>query len=432
MTLLIFIIVLLFILGAILTLGQAAIMSFEFDEEEDGKVSSKNNSIDEIEQLKDSPELLHGAVDTGKVIILVVLSLQAIILTDTLLEPVVGSGHLTTTLYALDVAAVVFLYLLVSHLLPKGIGEKYSTVLAPLMVKPMLLIITIFKLPVMIITGLANLLLSMAGTKTGFAFSRISEDKLRSMIDEGLKSGAINATEHEILDNVFEFNDLVAKDVMIPRTEMFAVEYNEDDPHVFREILKTGHSLVPVYKDSLDTIIGIVHIKDLIRTYVEQKQVSIIANMRPVYYVPESKLVSDLLKQMQKRGERICIVTDEYGGTEGVVTIEDILSEIVGDISPEKSDEEKEFSRLPDGKYSLLGSMTIDDFNETFTIELPSSDKYSTVAGFISYHTGKILNQGDSYTHENLAFELIKKVKQKMVTFRVFCLGDTTLEEREK
>lgn len=431
MTLLIILIVLLFFIGAILTLGQASIMSFELDEEEEGKDTSKNKTIEKIEELKDSPELLHGAVDTGKVITLVLLSIQAIILTDTILETIEGSGQLSTTLYTLDVVLVVFLYLITSHLLPKGFGEKYSTQLAPLMVKPMLFIMALFKIPVVFITGLANFLLSATGTKTGFAFSRISEDKLRAMIDEGLKSGAINATEHEILDNVFEFNDLVAKDVMIPRTEMFAVEYNEDDPHVFREIFKTGHSLVPVYKDSLDTIIGIVHIKDLIRTYVENKQVSILAHMRPVYYVPESKLISDLLKQMQKRGERICIVTDEYGGTEGVVTIEDILSEIVGDISPENSEEEKEFSRLPDGKYSMLGSMTIDDFNETFTIELPSSDKYSTIAGFISYHTGKILNQGDSYTYENLTFELIKKVKQKMVTFRVFCLGDDTLKERE-
>jgi putative hemolysin len=122
---------------------------------------------------------------------------------------------------------------------------------------------------------------------------------------------------------------------------------------------------------------------------------------------------------MQSRGERIAIVTDEYGGTEGMITMEDILEEIVGEIKDSSRTEIKEFTRLPDGKYYILGSMSIDDFNESFNLDLPVSEEYNTVAGFVADKTGKILNTGEVFKFDDLTFELIKKIRQKMVQFKV-------------
>jgi putative hemolysin len=142
--------------------------------------------------------------------------------------------------------------------------------------------------------------------------------------------------------------------------------------------------------------------------------------LRPVYFVPETKLISEILKDMQKRGERLAIVTDEYGGTEGVITMEDILEEIVGKLGDNTKSEIPEYSKLTDGKYYVLGSMVIEDFNEVFNINLPESDEYNTVSGFVSFNTGKILNTGEVFEYEDLCFELIKKLRQKMVQFKVY------------
>jgi putative hemolysin len=248
----------------------------------------------------------------------------------------------------------------------------------------------------------------------------MSEDEIRVIISESVKSGTLNKTEQEIIENVFEFNDLHANEVMIPRTEMSAIELIEDRTEIMKYITKTGHSLLPVFENSLDNIVGVLHTKDFIRSIAEEIQIDVKSLIRPAYFVPETKLISEILKEMQKRGERLAIVTDEYGGTEGVITMEDILEEIVGDLGDVSESEVKNYSRLQDGKYYILGSMNISEFNEIFNIDLPESDEYNTVAGFISYNTGKILNVGESFEYNSLIFELIKKIRQKMVQFRVF------------
>jgi CBS domain containing-hemolysin-like protein len=149
--------------------------------------------------------------------------------------------------------------------------------------------------------------------------------------------------------------------------------------------------------------------------------------LRPAYFIPESKYISETLKDMQKRGERLAIVTDEYGGTEGAITIEDILEELVGEIG--NNGNLSEFTRLPNGKYYILGSMTVDDFNDIFNYQLPYSDEYNTVAGFIADSTGKILNVGEHFKFKSLQFELVKKIRQKMVQFMVYSDNDDLSEK---
>jgi putative hemolysin len=200
---------------------------------------------------------------------------------------------------------------------------------------------------------------------------------------------------------------------------MIAINLNEDDEKNIASIIKTGHTLVPVYENSLDNIIGILHTKDVMKSIIEQQKYSIKNLLRPAYFVPETKLISEILKDMQKQGERIAIVTDEYGGTEGVITMEDILEEIVGELKDKTKSEIQDYSVSPEGKFYILGSMMIDDFNETFNIDLEESVEYNTVAGFISYKTGKILNPGENFEYKALTFELIKKIRQKMVQFKV-------------
>lgn len=313
-----------------------------------------------------------------------------------------------------------FLTLVFCILIPKALGFKYAERIGRFSVRGLLLLTTILRYPTKLITSISNLFLKPVKEETNFLRTRFSEDEIRIIISEGVKSGALNETEQKIIENIFEFNDLRANEVMVPRTEMVALELIEDISQVTDEVIRTGHSLIPVYEDSIDNIVGVLHTKDFMKSLIDGKPATLKSLLRPAYFIPKMKLISEILKEMQKRGERLAIVTDEYGGTEGVITVEDILEEIVGEFTDSTKEELKEYSLLPDGNYYVIGSMDIDDFNEIFNIELPTSQEYNTVAGFIAEQTGKILNTGETFNYENLVFELIKKIRQKMVQFKIY------------
>jgi putative hemolysin len=314
---------------------------------------------------------------------------------------------------------VTIIILVFNVLVPKAIAYRYSDFIGKRSIKIILLLSSTLKFVTGAITAFSNLILLPFKEKINFSQERPSEDEILDIISDGVKSGTIDEADQEIIENIFEFNDLKADQVMIPRTEMIAINLNEDDEKNIASIIKTGHTLVPVYENSLDNIIGILHTKDVMKSIIEQQKYSIKNLLRPAYFVPETKLISEILKDMQKQGERIAIVTDEYGGTEGVITMEDILEEIVGELKDKTKSEIQDYSVSPEGKFYILGSMMIDDFNETFNIDLEESVEYNTVAGFISYKTGKILNPGENFEYKALTFELIKKIRQKMVQFKV-------------
>jgi len=271
------------------------------------------------------------------------------------------------------------------------------------------------------LNSLSNFLLLPFNEKTNFAQAKPSEDEILDIISDGVKSGAIDEKEEKIIKNIIEFNDLKAGEVMVPRTEMISININETDENLLRSIIIKGHTLIPVYEDSIDNIVGLLHSKDVIQSLLETGSISSVKSLiRPAYFIPETKLISEILSEMQKRGERLAIVSDEYGGTEGVITIEDILEEIVGEIKNDSINEQKEYYKFPDNKYFVLGSMQIFDFNEVFNLTLPESDEYNTIAGFIAERSGKILSLNETVEFEGVKFELIKKIRQKMVQFKIY------------
>ncbi len=380
-----------------------------------------------FEDIQKEPNFFFGTVQIITSLCLFASAMLTLLISNNILNPLLGnsgvaffSKYSIYISFVLGVIVVSFLTLCLGILVPKAIGFKYSERLGKSSVKFALLLTSLFKLPVKIITNLSNYLIKPIKEKTDFSQTRFSEDEIRIIISEGVKSGAIDETEHEIIENIFEFNDLHANEVMIPRTEMIAIEMTEDIDVLVKEIVRINHSLIPIYKDSIDNVIGVLHSKDIMKSYIAEKPVVVNSLIRPAYFVPETKLISEILKEMQNRGERLAVVTDEYGGTEGVITIEDILEEIVGDIWDNTKAEVKDFSKLPDGKYYILGSITIEDFNDSFNIKIPVSDEYNTLAGFIADKSGKILNNGEVFEYGELVFELIKKIRQKMVQFRVY------------
>jgi putative hemolysin len=422
---LLILIILLILIAGFISASEGAIISFRIEENETSEL--KESTLSGIEYLQKNIDKLFAVIHMTTTLCLVTASFLSVLLIKEIISH--KMIFLRIIFYLATIILISFFYWVVGFLIPKAVGSNYSKKLGPILAGTILTLTKVFNYPMELTLYVSNFILSPFKTKVSFLHSIVSEDEIRVLINEGLKTGSIDKTEHEYIENVFEFNDLKANEVMIPRTEMTAIKLINDDVQMFHDILKTGHNLIPIFQESLDNILGIVHIKDLLRQFIEKITIDIKSLIRPAYFVPEAKLISDILKEMQKRGERICIVTDEYGGTEGVITLEDILSEIVGDINYEGDKTSKDYSKLPDNHYIVLGIMSIEDFNNTFNYQLPESEEYTTIAGFISYQTGKILNAGDIFNYENLTFKLIKKIRQKMVQFKVYSKNEDFKEK---
>ncbi|GAB4298883.1 MAG: hemolysin family protein [Ignavibacteriaceae bacterium] len=419
LTEIIFFIILIIITG-FLAAAEISIASFGENKIEELK-ERKDKAAALFEKIQKNPELFFGTLQTTSTLGLIAASMLFFHITTIRIAPEIfepDSTYSLIVIFLLSSFIVAFIILIFGLLIPKALGFKYAENLGRFSIRIILPLTALFSLPVKFIAWLSNLFLIPFGEKTNFLRTRFSEDEIRLILSEGLKSGALDETEHEIIQNVFEFIDLKANEVMIPRTEMVAIDLGETDETNVKKIISSGHSLIPVYEGSVDNITGVIHTKDIMKNITVNKPVVIKNLMRPAYFIPESKLISEILREMQKQGERLAIVTDEYGGTEGIITMEDILEEIVGELGHDERI--TEYTLLPDGKYYVLGSMSIDEFNEIFNHDLPESDEYNTIAGFIAEQTGKILNIGESFEFEGIKFELIKKIRQKMVQFRVY------------
>lgn len=435
MLLIILFLILVFI-NFLLSISEIALGAFGENKIEELR-EAKDETVTYFEKLNAQQEEVYGTIQFIYHFILITISILGyFILSRNILNLISKTeeiGDIADIIAVLLTALILtIIVLLFSVLIPKAVAFKYSDYIGKKSVKIILFLSEIFRHPIKLISSLANFLLLPTKEKIGFSQSKPFEDEILDIISDGVKSGTLDETEQKIIENVFEFTDLKANEVMIPRTEIVAIDIDDDFNLNIKKIIQTGHTLIPVYENSIDNIIGVLHTKDVMKSLIENKNISLKELMRPVYYVPESKPISQILRDMQKQGQRLAIVTDEYGGTEGMITMEDILEEIIGEIRNE-GEEYKLYNRGKDGKYYILGSMNISDFNEIFNYKLPESEEYNTIAGFVAERTGKILNPGEQLEFEGLVFELIKKIRQKMVQFRVYAVrGDLKETEEEK
>jgi len=416
-----------FITGLI-TAAEIALSSFGENKIEELK-DKGDNIWQKFDIVHKNPEPFYGTIHLLSLTFLISSVVFGFLLSAKLINPGIaepGVGMYDDLLgliisFALTIIFIASTLTIFSYLIPRALGFKYADMLGRLFIRILIPLSTLFLIPARLLNSLSNFLLLPFKEKTNFAQAKPSEDEILDIISDGVKSGAIDEKEEKIIKNIIEFNDLKAGEVMVPRTEMISININETDEDLLRNIIIKGHTLIPVYEDSIDNIVGLLHSKDIIRLLLESGSISALKKLiRPAYFIPETKLISEILSEMQQRCERLAIVSDEYGGTEGVITIEDILEEIVGEIKSDSIIEQKEYYKFPDNKYFVLGSMQIADFNEVFNLILPESDEYNTIAGFIAERSGKILNLNETVDYEGVKFELIKKIRQKMVQFKIY------------
>lgn len=217
----------------------------------------------------------------------------------------------------------------------------------------------------------------------------VTEEEIRMMVDVGEEKGAIEEEEKELINNVFEFNDKVASEVMIHRTEIFAVDIKSNVSDILSEIDDFKYSRIPVYEESIDDIKGILYTKDLIKFLKKQKDGKIKNIMREAYFVSESKPINDLFKDLQKNKKQIAVVVDEYGGTSGIITMEDILEELVGNIFDEYDDVELDYQKIDENTFVINGNVSIHDVKKILNIEIPEGE-YDTLSGYLIELLGRI------------------------------------------
>ena len=250
----------------------------------------------------------------------------------------------------------------------------------------------------------------------------VTEEEIRMMVDVGGEKGVIEDTQKEMINNIFEFDDIDAGDIMTHRTDVSAVEINDPIQDVVEIAEKEGYSRIPVYEESLDKIIGIVYIKDLIG-YIGSsvpKQENLRKIMREPYFVPESMKCGMLFQEMTARRVQMAVVVDEYGGTAGIVTLEDLLESIVGNIQDEYDNEEEDFSVIDETTFTVDGTTPIDEVNEHVGVNLPE-DEYDTIGGFVISLLGYLPNDGEmnEIDYENLHFTILNLEDKRIGKLKV-------------
>jgi len=245
---------------------------------------------------------------------------------------------------------------------------------------------------------------------------------LREVIDEAEISGHLDETEKELIGNVMEFRDVDVAAVMTPRTELAAADVDEGVLAAARLLAETGHSRIPVYEGSLDTIIGVVSARDLVQAFASGRaeQAELRSLLHPAYFTPETKRLRELLSELRRAKVEVAIVLDEYGGTAGLVTVGDIIGEIVGEIPDEyDEDEPAPIRHVAGGAAEVDATLHVSEVNEALEIELPENDDYETLAGYVLAQLGRFPKRGDSFTSADVEFVVVDATDRRVLKVRV-------------
>lgn len=320
-----------------------------------------------------------------------------------------------------------FITLILGELLPKRIALNNAEGIAMFVVRP-IIVISKMALPfVKVLTASTNFFGRIFNVTSEHTEEEVTEEEIRMMIDVGEENGVLNETEKEMIDGIFEFDNTLAKEIMTPRTNVFIINIDTPVEEIIDEVLEEQYSRIPVYEEESDNIIGILFMKDLFIALRkdEPKNICIRDLLRPAYFVPETKNIDILFRELQKSKNHLAVLIDEYGGFSGIVTIEDLIEEVMGNIFDEY-DEDYESSeyiqKLDSNTYIVNGMVSIDEINEKLDINLPS-EHFDTVGGFVIDLIGSIPkdNEEPVVEYENMTFK-VEKINEKRIELLKVCL----------
>jgi CBS domain containing-hemolysin-like protein len=396
-------IALLFVLAVVLAVAETAVLRMS-------RPKAVALADDDRRGAKTLVKLLDQPEETINAVTLVTLAAQ--IITANLLG-VLLAGQLGAWGLVIGLVLNVVVFFVFAEAAPKTWAIQHST-RAALLVAPFVFVVSRFwplRVLVRVLLGFVNWILPGKGLKDG---PFVTEQEIRAMADVAVAENEIEADEREMIHSIFEFGDTVVREVMRPRPDIIAVDVDSTVDNAIARMIDAGFSRLPVFADESDNIVGLVYLKDLVRRATRgEGSVSLRDSLRQAQFVPEGKRVADLLQQMRGESFHMAIVVDEYGDTAGLITMEDLLEEIVGEITDEYDVEEPEIERLSDTVVRVPGGTNISDLNDELRVELPD-DEWDTVGGLVLNLLGRVPDDGDCVEFSGLEF-CAERVAQRRV-----------------
>lgn len=379
-----------------------------------------------VRRLMESQDILLNGILFGNLVANIASTAVATILTHRWAMRV---GINEQLVYLVDIAGMTFILLVLGEIGPKvyAIGNARSLALRMAsamrawlaLTGPLIRFLVFF-------SAWFKKLISRAGENR-----QILEEELKLMVDLTAEQGGLEQEEKQIIHNIFELSVTTVREIMVPRTDIIGFPLATPVEEIVRTVQKSGHSRFPVFRDDLDDILGVLYAKDLLGYLYELKDTSVDLEeiIHEVYYVPETKTCSDMLHEFQKRGIYMAVVVDEYGGTEGLVTVEDVMEEIIGEIQDEHDAEEPMFNREGEGRYLVDGMMNIEDLSEKLGVDL-HGEGYETLGGFILSRYGRLPHPGEHFDEKGYRFLITKLSRRRIWKVRITLLPRQEPEPR--
>lgn len=349
-----------------------------------------------------------------------------------------GLSNTVATDLAVVVVTIILSYvtLVLGELYPKRIALQHSEQIAMLAVRPIKCIAIFSKPFVWFLSTSVNVLLRLTRQKVDMDDEEFSEDEVMSMLEVGQESGVLKEEGKKMINSIFAFDDKLAYEIMTPRTDVFSIDINDPMEEYIDELMELRYSRIPVYDDDSDKIIGILNIKDYLIKAREEgfDNVDIGTIIRKPYFVPETKNIDSLFYELQTTRQQIAILIDEYGGFSGIVTMEDIVEEVMGDIDDEYDEEEPEIQQIDDNTYLMDGAMDLDDINEELGTEL-ESDNSETIGGFLIDILGEIPDESEEdrvVEFENYIFKIESVKDRRIESVKLYIMPKKEESEEEQ
>lgn len=321
--------------------------------------------------------------------------------------------------FALPTAFVVItvLHIVFGELAPKSLAIQRSEETTFFITYPLRVFYLICRPFIWVLNTIANLVLKVVGLHQISETEAYTRDELKLLVDQAHESGGEDSFEdvgYNIIKNAFSFSDKTVRQVMVPRTQLISINVEDYDEQKLERVIEEGYSRIPCYQNSIDDIIGIVYLKDILKEMRRNGKVDIRSIVRPVSFVPETKRISKLMREFQLKHQQIAVVLNEFGGTDGIITMEDILEELVGEIQDESDDEIPFVELVADNSYSVIATASIHSINEHLPHPIDKEEKYDTLAGYLIDKFGRIPLTRDKIESDGYEFTVLKKVRSSI------------------
>ena len=364
------------------------------------KLEKKGKNVSCIKQLLSNPVQLLATILIGNIIV----NITASVLATSIAIRILGNYAIGSA-----IGVMTLLLLLFGEVTPKSIAIENSVKFSLISAKPLLIFSKII-LPLRWCLKKTTESLIPVWVKPHKREPTLTEEELKTMLDVGQKEGIVHDQEREMIRAVLEFTDTDVKEVQTPRVDIKAISMEEEQDEALQLVKEFKHSIIPVYKETIDKVLGVIYTKEL---FLNQKK-SFISLVKPVLFVPETKKIDELMEIFQKQKLKMAIAVDEHGGTAGLVTLEDILEEIFGEIYDEYETPEDRIQELDNGMYSVSGKIAINDVNEALGINLPE-EEHETLAGLLLDRLGKIPTKGESIKIEDITLAVERIAARRII-----------------